>query len=67
VTDPHGSLPRTDGASPHAAEPSIWPAGVALALTLLALGLVVHLLFAAAGAVLLALSLWNWGGGLRHG
>jgi hypothetical protein len=67
MRDAHGSPRRTDGTSVHGAGPSIWPAGVALALTLLTLGLVVHLLFAAAGAVLLALSLWNWGGELRHG
>ena len=67
MMDAHDRFQPTDGASLHGAEPSIWPAGVALALTLLALGLVVHVLFAAGGAVLLALSLANWGGELRHG
>jgi hypothetical protein len=58
---------HTDSSQLHLPSPSVWPATVALALTLLALGLVVHVLFGAAGVLLLVLGLWNWAGELRRG
>jgi 4-amino-4-deoxy-L-arabinose transferase-like glycosyltransferase len=67
MTDTQPGREHPDGAPLDVAESSIWPFGVALGLTLLALGLVVHVLFGLAGVVLLGLGLWNWGTALRHG
>lgn len=51
----------------HLPAPSIWPAVLGAAITLLAFGVVTHVAFSLAGVALLALALAGWIGDLRHG
>jgi hypothetical protein len=60
--------PRERTALPveHLPSPTFWPAGLALAITLVFWGLVSSLVILAAGVALLALSLLGWIKELRH-
>ncbi len=47
-------------------EPTLWPAALALASTLILWGLASSLIVTGTGLVLFAISLWGWIGDIRH-
>ncbi len=47
-------------------EPTLWPAALALGVTLLAWGLITSLILVGVGLALLAISLAGWIGEIRH-
>ena len=51
----------------HLSAPSIWPATVGAAVSLLAFGLVTSLALSVLGVLLLAVGLYGWIQELRHG